>query len=42
MGKNLRLVYVKDEEQLRQSREKLLSIADYIIPGHGEPFYVKE
>jgi len=30
--------YVKDEKILRKSREKILKIADYIIPGHGEMF----
>ncbi|MBU2545047.1 MBL fold metallo-hydrolase [Patescibacteria group bacterium] len=30
--------YVKDEKVLRKSREKILKIADYIIPGHGEGF----
>ena len=30
--------YVKDEKALRESREKILEIADYIIPGHGEIF----
>lgn len=34
--------YVKDEAQLMKSREKLLQIADYIIPGHGKPFFVKK
>ncbi len=32
--------YVKDENTLRESREKILEIADYIIPGHGEMFKV--
>lgn len=30
--------YVKDEKALRESREKILEVADYIIPGHGEMF----
>lgn len=30
--------YVKDEKTLRESREKILEVADYIIPGHGEMF----
>jgi len=30
--------YVKDEKALRESREKILKVADYIIPGHGEMF----
>jgi len=34
--------YVKDENALRESREKILEIADYIIPGHGKMFKVKK
>ncbi len=30
--------YVKDEKALRKSREKILGLSDYIIPGHGEIF----
>jgi len=30
--------YVKDKKALQESREKILEIADYIIPGHGEIF----
>ncbi len=30
--------YVKDGEALRESRERVLDVADYIIPGHGEMF----
>jgi glyoxylase-like metal-dependent hydrolase (beta-lactamase superfamily II) len=30
--------YVKDEKALRESREKILKVANYIIPGHGEMF----
>ena len=33
--------YVKDEEQLKESRKKVLELADYIIPGHGKMFKVK-
>lgn len=33
--------FVKDEAALRTSREKLLEIADWIIPGHGKMFKVK-
>lgn len=33
--------YVKNKEQLFNSRKQLLDIADYIIPGHGKPFFVK-
>lgn len=32
--------YMKDKNQLLASRKKLLEIADYIIPGHGEMFKV--
>lgn len=34
--------YVKDEKILRESREKILNIADYVIPGHGEMFKVEK
>ena len=30
--------YVKDKKALRESRERILNLADYIIPGHGEMF----
>jgi glyoxylase-like metal-dependent hydrolase (beta-lactamase superfamily II) len=30
--------YVKDEKVLKESREKILKIADWIIPGHGKMF----
>jgi len=30
----------KDEKLTRQSREKILEIADYIVPGHGQIFAV--
>lgn len=33
--------YVKNQEQLMQSRKKLLELADYIIPGHGKMFKTK-
>jgi glyoxylase-like metal-dependent hydrolase (beta-lactamase superfamily II) len=32
--------YVKDEKALKESRERILNLADYIIPGHGEMFRV--
>ena len=32
--------YVKNEEESINSRKKILEIADYIIPGHGEMFKV--
>lgn len=34
--------YMKDKEKLQESRKKLLGIADYIIPGHGEIFKVSK
>ncbi len=34
--------YVKDEKALMESREKILELADYIIPGHGKIFKVKK
>ena len=33
--------YVKDEKALKESRERILNLADYIIPGHGEMFKVE-
>jgi glyoxylase-like metal-dependent hydrolase (beta-lactamase superfamily II) len=30
--------YAPDREQLRRSRERVLALADLIIPGHGAPF----
>jgi len=38
---NYRDPYVKDEEKLKESRKKVLEIADYIIPGHGKMFKVE-
>jgi len=32
--------YVKNKEQLMNSRKKILEVADYIIPGHGKMFKV--
>jgi glyoxylase-like metal-dependent hydrolase (beta-lactamase superfamily II) len=34
--------YVDDMKVLRESREKVLEIADFIIPGHGKIFRVKK
>jgi glyoxylase-like metal-dependent hydrolase (beta-lactamase superfamily II) len=34
--------YVKDEKILKESRRKILEIADWIIPGHGKMFKVKK
>lgn len=34
--------YVKDEKDLSKSRETLLRLADYIIPGHGRMFRVEK
>ncbi len=30
--------YAPDREQLRRSRERVLALADLVIPGHGAPF----
>jgi len=32
--------FVKDKNELRKSREKILKIADCVIPGHGKMFVV--
>jgi len=37
---NLEDEYMKDKAVLKESRKKVLEIADYIIPGHGKPFRV--
>jgi len=34
--------YMKNEEELKESRRKVLEIADWIIPGHGKMFKVKK
>lgn len=34
--------YMKNEEELVESRKKILEITDYIIPGHGKMFKVKK
>lgn len=34
--------YVKNEKDLRESRKKIIEIADYIIPGHGKMFKVEK
>jgi glyoxylase-like metal-dependent hydrolase (beta-lactamase superfamily II) len=39
---NLEDPYLKDKEALHSSREKILKIADYIVPGHGKPFKVSK
>lgn len=33
--------YVKDDATLKQNRQKILKLADYIIPGHGKMFKVE-
>ena len=33
--------YVKNEDQLAESRKKILAIADYVVPGHGKMFKCK-
>ena len=35
-------VYASDKEKLKESRKKILEIADYIIPGHGKMFKVEK
>ena len=37
---NLEDPFMKDKEALKESRKKILEIADYIVPGHGKPFKV--
>jgi len=34
--------YASDKEKLKESRKKVLEIADYVIPGHGDMFKVKK
>lgn len=34
--------YASDKDKLKESRKKILDIADYIIPGHGKMFKVKK
>ncbi|MDD5547959.1 MAG: MBL fold metallo-hydrolase [Candidatus Pacebacteria bacterium] len=34
--------YMKNKEELTESRKKILGIADYIIPGHGKMFKIKK
>jgi len=34
--------YVKNKEDLTNSRKKVLELADYVIPGHGKMFKVKK
>ncbi len=34
--------YVKDKSALKKSREKILELADYIIPGHSKIFKVEK
>jgi glyoxylase-like metal-dependent hydrolase (beta-lactamase superfamily II) len=34
--------YAVDQEVLKESRKTLLSLADYVIPGHGEMFKVNK
>ncbi|MFH0854731.1 MAG: MBL fold metallo-hydrolase [bacterium] len=33
--------YASDKEELKKSRTKILELADWIIPGHGEMYRVK-
>lgn len=39
---NLNDLFVKDEIALKESRKKVLNLADYIIPGHGKMFKVEK
>ena len=34
--------YAQDKEKLEESRRRVLKLADYVIPGHGEMFRVKK
>ncbi|MHA2339932.1 MAG: MBL fold metallo-hydrolase [Candidatus Hodarchaeales archaeon] len=34
--------YASDKEKLKESRKKVLEIADYVIPGHGKMFKVNK
>lgn len=34
--------YANDKEKLKESRKKVLKIADFVIPGHGKMFKVKK
>lgn len=34
--------FATDNEKLKESRKKVLEVADYIIPGHGKMFEVKK
>ena len=34
--------YMKNEKQLIESRNRILDIADYVIPGHGKMFKVEK
>ena len=34
--------YASDKEKLKESRKKILKLADYIIPGHGKMFKVEK
>ena len=34
--------YAKNETQLKESRKKVLELADYIVPGHGPIYKVKK
>jgi glyoxylase-like metal-dependent hydrolase (beta-lactamase superfamily II) len=35
-------IYVSDKGEYEKSMKKVLNLADYIIPGHGEIFKVKK
>jgi glyoxylase-like metal-dependent hydrolase (beta-lactamase superfamily II) len=33
--------YASDQTLLEQGRQRVLAVADFVIPGHGEPFRVQ-
>jgi len=34
--------YASDKKELKKSREKILALSDYVVPGHGFMFKVKK
>jgi len=34
--------YMKNKEELMESRKKILDIADWVVPGHGKMFKVEK
>lgn len=35
-------IYASDNEKLKESRKKILEMADWVIPGHGKMFKIKK